>query len=77
VKVLGALKEDYPPNPNGRPPADRCLKQQDSDEIALYCRGLVEKGEPLKSAVAMTAKRFDCSTSKVYGARKALGWPYK
>jgi hypothetical protein len=53
------------------------LKQQASDEIALYCRDLVEKGESLKAAVAMTAMHFDCSTSKVYGARKALGWPYK
>jgi hypothetical protein len=53
------------------------LRQQASDEIALYCRDLVEKGEQLKNAVTMTAKHFVCSTSKVYSARKALGWPYK
>ena len=53
------------------------MKQQVSDEIALYCRDLVKKGESLKSAVTMTAKHFGCSSSKVYGARKALGWPYK
>jgi hypothetical protein len=73
--VLGCLKN--PTFPNNRQPQDRVLKQQHSDEIALYCRDLVEKGEQLKNAVATTAKHFGCSTSKVYGARKALGWPYK
>jgi hypothetical protein len=75
VKVLGCMKT--PPNPNSRPRQDRELKQQASDEIALYCRDLVEKGESLKAAVELTAKQFGCSTSKVRAARKELSWPYK
>jgi hypothetical protein len=74
VKVLYSMKN--PPNHNSRPRQGGFEKQAASDEIALYCRDL-EKAEPLKSAVAMTAKHFGCSTSKVYGARKALSWPYK
>jgi hypothetical protein len=74
VKVLGCMKN--PPNPNSRRPQDRWMKQQASDEIALYCRDL-EKDEALKTAVAMTAKHFGCSTSKVRSARKELSWPYK
>jgi|ERR1700733_14998269 hypothetical protein len=74
VKVLGCMKT--PPNPNSRPAQDPSMKQQVSDEIALYCRDL-EKAEPLKSAVAITAKNFGCSTSKVRAARQELSWPYK
>ena len=74
VKVLGCMKN--PPNPNSRPPKDWMAKQAAIAPIARYCFDL-EKSEPLKIAVAMTAKHFGCSTSKVYGARKALSWPYK
>jgi hypothetical protein len=72
--VLGCLKN--PTWPNNRRPQDRSEKQQASDEIALYCRDL-EKDEPLKTAVTMTAEHFGCSTSKVRTACKELSWPYK
>jgi hypothetical protein len=74
VKVLGCMKN--PPDPNSRPPKDWMAKQAAIAPIVRYCFDL-EKSEPLKNAVAMTAKHFGCSTSKVYGARKALSWPYK
>jgi hypothetical protein len=72
--VLGCLKNPAPPN--SRPPQDWYEKQAAIALIARYCLNL-EKGEPLKVAVTMTAKHFDCSESKVRAARKALSWPYK
>jgi hypothetical protein len=72
--VLGCLKN--PARPSSRPPQDWGEKQAAIAPIARYCFDL-EKDEPLKTAVAMTAKHFGCSTSKVYSARKALSWPYK
>jgi hypothetical protein len=74
VKVLGCMKN--PPDPRGRQPADWMQKQAAIAPMARYCFDL-EKGEPLKTAVAMTAKHFGCSTSKVRSARKELSWPFK
>jgi hypothetical protein len=75
VKVLGHLKN--PAFPNSRPPKRWLEKQAAIAPIARYCFDLEKGGMPLKNAVAMTAKQFGYSTSKVYGARKALSWPYK
>jgi hypothetical protein len=66
AKVLGCMQ--YTPDPRGRPPVDWMAKQAANAPIARYCLDL-EKGEPLKSAVAKTAERFGCSTSKVRSAR--------
>ena len=57
-----------PVRPKGRPP-----KTDDNGPyIAIECFKRESKGEPLKIAVAATAKMFGCSIKTVYGARKAV-----
>jgi hypothetical protein len=65
-----------PPPPPHRNAMTWSEKQQAMAPIFRHCREL-EKSKGLKSAVIDTAKHFDCSTSKVYAALRAIRAPYK